>query len=147
MIRLLQALLTGAFFTMILDFLTLLAIKLHYLERYGISEYYNTFFAEHQNPYLLLALTLLLGVVAVYVRSQKLTVTLYGLFFIPVLLLLIPSFGETAGKALLQRDNVRFSDGRHVYYGTLFYEGRHQVTLFDDELGRLITLDKKDLKP
>lgn len=147
MIRFLQALLTGAFFTMILDFLTLLAIKLHYLDYYNIHEYYNTLFAEHQNPYLLLALTLLLGIVAVYVRSQKLTLALYALFFVPVLLLFVPSFGEAAGKMLLQRDNVRFSDGRHVYYGTLFYEGRHQLTLYDNELGRLITLEKKDLKP
>ncbi len=147
MIRLVQALLTGAFFTLILDFMALLAIKMHYLDHHDIHEYYNTFFAEHQNPYLLIALTLLLGVVAIYVRSKSATITLYALFFIPVLLLFVPSLGKEAGKTLLQQENVRFGDGRHVYYGTLFYDGRHQVTLFDDELGRLITLDKKDLKP
>ncbi len=148
MSRFFQALLTGMFFTFILDFLFLLAVQLHYLDRYGIKEFYNVLFAEHQDLLYLLPPVLILGFVLIYLDNLKIALFTLILAFAPIVAgLLLSDVGEYYGRILLQKENVRYSDGRFVYQGTLYYEGRKQVTLFDDELQRLITLEKKDLKP
>ncbi len=141
-----QALLSGIFFTFILDFFLFLGIKLNYLEHYGIKEYYNTLFADHQNLLIFALVTVVVGVVVVYVENLFVKTVVMGVLFLGVLATLTPPVGFEVGKRLLQKENVRYNDGKFLYFGTLYYEGRDTITLYDDELKRVITLQKKDLQ-
>ena len=49
MSKLVQAFLSGAFFTFFLDFFLFLGMKLNYIDYYKIDLYYNPFFADNQN--------------------------------------------------------------------------------------------------
>jgi hypothetical protein len=140
-----QAFLTGSFFTFILDFQLFLGIKFNYLDRYEIKEYYNILFADHQNIFYILPLVIIIGFVTTYINNTKVSLTILVSMFIVTLLVFIPPIGEKIGAAMLQKKDIRYQDSRYIYKGTLYYEGRQSVTIFDDELGRLITLNKKDL--
>jgi hypothetical protein len=141
-----QAFLTGVFFTFILDFQLFLGIKLNYIDRYEIDEYYNILFADHQNLLYIIPLVILIGFITTYPKSPKTALITLGALFTITLLVFIPSIGERVGANLFQEKDVRYYDGRYQYKGTLYYESRQKVTLFDEELQRLITLNKKDLK-
>ena len=145
MSKFLQAFLTGSFFTFILDFQLFLGIKLNYLDHYEIKEYYNVLFADHQNIFYILALVIIIGFVITYLNNTKISLALLIILFATTLLVFIPPIGESIGAKLLQEQNIRYQDSRYIYKGTLYYEGRQNVTIFDDELQRLITLNKKDL--
>ncbi len=147
MIRFTQALLSGIFFTFILDFLFILAIKLHYLDYYGIAEFYNVLFAEHQSLLYFLPLVLLIGFVTTYLQNIRIALMVLAVVFAIDLSFFIPSLGERVGAMVLQKPDAHYNDGRYIYKGTLYYEGRDRIVLFDDELQKLITLEKKDLKP
>ncbi len=141
-----QAFLTGVFFTFILDFQFFLGIKLYYIDRYEIDVYYNILFADHQNLLYLIPLVVIIGFVTTYIKNTKVPLVTLGVFFAVTMLIYIPSIGEKMGAHMLQKENARYQDGRYVYKGTLYYDGRHKITIFDDELQRLITLNKKDLQ-
>lgn len=143
--KIFQAFLTGVFFTFILDFQLFLGIKLNYIDHYEIDEYYNILFADHQNLLYIIPLVILIGFVTTYTKTAKVPLIVLGVLFGVTLLVFIPSVGERIGASLFQKKNVRYYDGRYQYKGTLFYESRQKVTLFDEELQRLITLNKKDL--
>jgi hypothetical protein len=145
MSKIFQAFLTGAFFTFILDFQFFLGIKLNYIDRYEIDEYYNILFADHQNLLYIIPLVILIGFVTTYPKTPKIALIVLAALFAITLLVFIPSVGERVGADLFQEKDVRYQDGRYHYKGTLYYESRQKVTLFDEELQRLITLDKKDL--
>lgn len=143
--KIFQAFLTGVFFTFILDFQLFLGIKLNYIDHYEIDEYYNILFADHQNLLYIIPLVILIGFVTTYTKTAKVPLIVLGVLFGVTLLVFIPSVGEHVGASLFQKKDVRYYDGRYQYKGTLFYESRQKVTLFDEELQRLITLNKKDL--
>ena len=147
MTKLFQALLSGIFFTLIIDFLFLLGIKLHYLDFYKIDEYYNVLFAEHQSMLLWLFLVILIGYVTTYLNRLRYALIIMILLFTPSVATLLPPLGKKAGEMLLQKRNVRYSDSKYIYKGTLYYEGRERIVMFDNELQQLITLEKKELKP
>ncbi len=140
-----QAFLTGSFFTFILDFQLFLGIKLNYLDRYEIKEYYNVLFADNQNIFYILPLITFIGYITIYLNNTKITLGILISIFILTLSVFIPSVGESVGASIFQKKDIRYQDSRYIYRGTLYYEARHSVTIFDDELGRLITLNKKDL--
>lgn len=143
--KIFQAFLTGVFFTFILDFQLFLGIKLNYIDHYEIDEYYNILFADHQSLLYIIPLVILIGFVTTYTKTAKVPLIVLGVLFGVTLLVFIPSVGEHVGASLFQKKDVRYYDGRYQYKGTLFYESRQKVTLFDEELQRLITLNKKDL--
>ncbi|MDQ7062588.1 MAG: hypothetical protein Q9M43_16300 [Sulfurimonas sp.] len=47
---------------------------------------------------------------------------------------------------MLQTKNVKFHDSKYVYKGDIYYDGRKQVTFYDYDLQKILTLNKKDLK-
>ncbi len=146
MTKLIQAFLTGVFFTFILDFQFFLGVKLHYIDRYEIDVYYNILFADYQNLLYLTPLVVIIGFMTTYVKNVKIPLITLGILFAVTLLIYIPSLGEKVGAYMLQKKGVEYRDGRYTYKGTLYYDGRKKITIFDDELQRLITLNKKDLQ-
>jgi len=140
-----QALLTGMFFTFILDFFLFLGIQLNYIEFYGINLYYNILFADHQNIYIFSILTLLLGFIVVYINQNKVSLIVIGSLFFITSLTLIESVGHGVGEYLFMTKNTTLKDKKFTYNGDIYYSGRKQITFYDKELKKMIILEKKDL--
>ncbi|MEA3374215.1 MAG: hypothetical protein U9Q62_11080 [Campylobacterota bacterium] len=154
MIKFIQAFLAGIFFTFILDFFLFLGIKLHYIDYHLVDFlkedtdlYYNILFADHQCLLLYLVMSAILGYLVIYFSRPKITaIILAGLFGI-VLSTLIPPVGNSVGKMLLLERKQTLKDDRYIYHGDIYYDGRKDIYIFDNELQRIIKLSKKDLKP
>ena len=145
MSKLVQAFLTGAFFTFILDFFLFLGIKQNYTDFYKIDLYYNILFADNQNIFIYLIFSVLIGYLVIYLNNNKLTGIVLGILFFIVSLVMIPSIGHLVGESLFMKKNVTYKNAKHTFKGNVYYEGRTQITFFDNELQKIITLNKKDL--
>ncbi len=147
MSTLILALLSGVFFTFILDFFLFLSFKLHYIDTYGIDLYYNILFADNQNLVLYLIFTIILGYFTIYFKNMKITAIILGILFSAVIALnIIPSLGEYVAKMVLMKPDQRLFDGRHIYHGDIYYDGRNEIYMYDNDLQRIITIEKKDIK-
>ena len=145
MIKLVQAFLSGVFFTFLLDFLIFLSIKLHYIDVYEINVYYNILFADHQNIYVYLASTVIIGYIVVYLNN-KVGLTILTMLFVLTSLTLIQPIGHMVGEKLLMKKNVTLHNNRHTFVGDIYYDGRREITFYDNELKKIIVLNKKELK-
>ncbi|WP_324171021.1 hypothetical protein [Sulfurimonas sp.] len=145
MTKLFQAFLTGIFFTFILDFFLFLGIKQGYIDLYNIDLYYNILFADHQNIFIYTLVSAILGFIIIYINSNKLSFIVVGVLFTLSLSTLIPSIGHSVGEMLLMKKNVVLKDKKHTFYGDIYYDGRTQINFYDNELKKIILLDKKDL--
>lgn len=146
MTRFIQALLTGVFFTFIYDFFIFLGIFQNYIKKYEIDVYYNILFADHQSLFIFALFTLILGVVIIYLDNIKVSVTIITTLFIISLLPLIPSVGEEVAKTMLMDKNTTLHVGKYTYVGDLYYNGRTEVYLFDNELNKMLKFKKEDIK-
>ncbi len=147
MSKLVLAVLSGIFFTFILDFFLFLSFKLHYIDKYEIDLYYNILFADNQNIVIYLIFTLILGYLTIYFKNMKITAVILGVLFLSVLTLnFIPSWGEGLAKIVLMKTDQRIFDGRHIYNGDIYYDGRSEIYMYDNEIKKLITIEKKDIK-
>ncbi|HFU74186.1 MAG TPA: hypothetical protein ENK65_01380 [Helicobacteraceae bacterium] len=146
MSKLIQALLTGIFFTFMLDGFLFIGILLNYIHLYEIPVYYNILFADHQCWLLFAALTILIGFITIYLDRIKITAIILGAMFAITALALIPSVGEALGANMLKTKNVTLQDARYLYHGDIYYEGRDFYYMYDNELQKFITLYKKDIK-
>lgn len=144
MSKLVQAFLSGVFFTFILDFFVFLGIKLNYIDFHEIGVYYNILFADHQNIYVYALSTIIIGFVVVYLNN-KTTLTILIPLFILSFSTLIPSIGHLAGEKLLMQKNVTLKNKKHTFVGDIYYVGRKKITFYDTEIQKMIILDKKEL--
>ncbi|MDF1875183.1 hypothetical protein JHD48_05510 [Sulfurimonas sp. SAG-AH-194-I05] len=146
MSKVVQAFLTGVFFTFFLDFFLFLGIKLHYIDFYEIDVYYNSLFADHQNIYIYTFFTILFGFLITYVEHVKTNIILIGGLFFLALSTLIAPVGFQIGHFILSQKNVTFEDDRYTYIGDIYYDGREKITFYDYEVKKIILINKKDLK-
>jgi len=145
MTKLVQALLSGLFFTFLLDVFLFTGIKIHYINYYNIDLYYNILFADNQNIYIFSFFTLLIGFIVTYVDNSKVSLISIGSFFLIVSSTFIPSIGRTVGEAILMQKNITLQDKKYTYIGDIYYDGRNSITFYDYELKKVIILDKKRL--
>ncbi|QOY52710.1 hypothetical protein [Candidatus Sulfurimonas baltica] len=145
MSKVIQALLTGMFFTFFLDFFIFLGIKLNYIDFYEIDLYYNILFADNQNIYIFLILSVITGFIVIYVNNNKISVAVLGSLFVLSLLTLFEPVGYALGEALFMKKNSTLKDKKFTFYGDIYYEGRTEITFYDHELKKTILLNKKDL--
>jgi len=146
MSKLVQAFLTGIFFTFFIDFFLFVGVKVNYIDVYEIDVYYNVLFADNQNIYIYLFFTLLFGFIVTYLENIKISLIIIGVFFVLSFATIIPPIGHFAAIQILQSKNVKLHDSKHVYHGDIYYNGREKITLYDYDLQNIITLNKKDLK-
>lgn len=145
MSKLVQAFLSGLFFTFIIDFLLFLGIFIHYIQFLEIDIFYNILFADNQNMILFFAISIFTGYLIIYLENTKINLIILGSLFLVVLLSLIPYIGYNVGKIILMKQNVTYQDARHTFNGDAYYDGRKTITFYDYELKRVIILQKKDL--
>ena len=141
-----QALLTGIFFTFILDFFIFLGIKLNYIDFYEIDLYYNILFADHQCFILYAIVSAIIGYIVIYVNNNKTSAIVLGVLFFMTALTLIPPVGYKLGEMVLMKKNTTLQDERHTYVGDIYYDGRSRVTFYDYNFKKIINLDKTRLK-
>ncbi len=146
MSKLVQAFLSGVFFTFFLDFFLFLGIQLNYIDFYNIDLYYNILFADNQNIYIYLLLTTLLGYLITYVKSPSFALITISILSILSLSTLIEPIGHKVGSIILASENVRLKDNKFTYIGDIYYNGRTEITFYDYDIKKIITLHKKDLK-
>ena len=145
MSKLIQAMLAGALFTFILDFFLFLGIKLHYIDFYNIDVYYNILFADNQNIFIYLILSIIFGFMIIY-ANNKLSVITAVIVFLLSLSTLISPIGHFMGELILMEKNVQLNDEKHHYIGDIYYNGRDTITFYDREIDKIIILEKNKLK-
>ena len=141
MIKLIQAFLSGIFFTFILDFFVILGVKLNYIEPHSINVYYNILFADHQNIFIFLFFTIIIGYLVIYTSTRSKLIGV-GILFVLAFSTLIPPVGEKVGEFMLLKKNVTLKTARFSYHGNVYYDGRKEITLYDYKLKKVIILDK-----
>jgi len=146
MSKLVQAFLTGAFFTFILDFFLFLGIKLHYINLYAIDLYYNILFADNQNIFIYLLISLIIGYTIIYINNNKITAVILGFMFTLVSLTLIAPIGKYVGEWMFTKKNIILHDAKFTYNGDAYYIGRKKIIFYDYELKKVIILKKNRLK-
>ncbi len=146
MSKAIQAFLSGALFTFFLDFFIFLGIKLSYIDFYEINLYYNILFADNQNIFIYLFFTIVFGILITYIDNAKLSITVIGGLLILSLTTVIQPIGQKVGALVLMTKNVTLNDDRYTYNGDIYYDGRTQITFYDHDVKKIITLNKKDLK-
>lgn len=145
MSKIVQAFLSGMFFTFILDFFLFLGIQKNYIEPNEIELYYNILFADNQNIFVFLFFSILLGYVTLY-RSNKLSISFITALFLIVVSTLIAPVGEFAGELLLQEKNKKLTTQKFVYYGDIYYNARKSLYFYDTKLDKLLKIEKKEIK-
>jgi len=144
MSKIVQAFLSGIFFTFILDFFLFLGIQINYIDRYDINLYYNVLFADNQNIFLFSFFTLFIGYFIVY-QSAKTSLIVIGTLCILSLATLIEPIGYIAGSNILMSKNVTLHTKRFSYTGDICYNGRKNISFYDYKLERIIALKKNEL--
>ncbi len=145
MSKVIQALLSGVFFTFILDFFILLGVKLHYINFYGVQVYYNILFADHQNIFLFLFFSLIIGFLVMYANTKTALIVI-GSLFVLSFSTLIPPIGKIVGEMMLMKKNVTLKTDKFSYHGNIYYDGRKTITLYDNELKKVIILNKNKIQ-
>ncbi len=145
MSKLFQALLTGVFFTFILDFFIFLGIKQNYIDFHEINVYYNILFADHQNIYIYSVFSFIIGYLIIYVNNNKLSAIVVGAMFFIASLTLIPALGHSLGEMVLMEKNVTLKTKKYTYKGDIYYRGRAKTTFYDYERQKTILFNNKDL--
>jgi len=140
-----QALLTGMFITFILDFFLFLGILLNYIDFYKVDLYYNILFADNQNGYLFFGLSALLGLLVVYVKNYKISLSVIAILCVAVLSTLTEDIGRNVGENMLMTKNTTLKTQKHLYVGDIIYDGRQKITFYDYNFKKTVALEKKDL--
>lgn len=146
MSKVIQALLSGMFFTFFIDFFIFLGILLNYIDFYEIDLYYNILFADNQNIYLFFSVSIIFGYLIMYVKSNKVTVYTIGFVSIIALSTLFHPIGHQLGEYLFMSKNKTLYSEKRSFTGDIYYDGRDKITFYDYKLKKIITLNKKELK-
>ena len=144
MTKLVQAFLSGVFFTFILDFFIILGIKLNYIDPHNIDIYYNILFADHQNIFIFLFFTIIIGYLVSYASTKSALIGI-GLLFMLSFSTLIPPVGEALGEFILLKKAITLKTKKFSYHGDILYDGRKKVTFYDYKLKKVIILNKNKI--
>ena len=143
--KIVQMILTGIFFTLILDFFLFLGLKENYIDSHSIKLYYNPFFADNQNIFIFTFFTLILGYIVMYL-SNKIAIIVISTLFVLTAATLIPPVGNSVGEFLFMQKNITLKTDKFTYHGDLLYSGRKGVSFYDYELKKVIILDKNKIQ-
>ena len=144
--KLATALMAGMFFAFFLDFFFILGLFLNYIEAQDIDVYYNVLFADHQSYLVFLSLVAIFGYLFIFFPSTKIATIIFGVCFAIVNLTQIPGVGFYMGQMMFEEENKIIKEGEYTYVGKTVYEGRDTIWFYEEELKRIIEIQKKDLR-
>ena len=146
MSKFITAILTVMIITFIVDFFIFLGIKQNYIDFYEIDLYYNILFADNQSFILYFFSSFILGYIVIYIENKKLTLITIILLSIIGLAPLIESIGQSVAKMMFMKKDVTYKDSKHTFFGDVYYDGRTTIHFYDNELQRIIILQKDKIK-
>ena len=144
--KLILALGTGLFIAFIVDFFLFLGVKLNYFDFYEIKIFYNVLFADNQNFFLYFGSSILFGFIVIYVSNKKLTIILVSLLSIIAIAPLFSGIGESLGSKMFLKKDFTYQDAKHTFIGDVYYDGRTTIHFYDNDLQRIIILQKNNIK-
>jgi len=144
--KLATALMAGMFFAFFLDFFFILGLFLNYIEAQDIDVYYNVLFADHQSYLVFLSLVAIFGYLFIFFPSTKIATIIFGVCFAIVNLTQIPGVGFYMGQMMFEEENKIIKEGEYTYVGKTVYEGRDTIWFYEEELKKIIEIQKKDLR-
>lgn len=144
MTKVIQALLSGMFFTFILDFFLFLGIKQNYINTHEIALYYNILFADNQNIFIFMFFSILIGYVVIYRDTRISLIVVIPLFVISFSTLISP-IGNIVAEIILMKKNVTIQIKKSYYRGDILYNGRRNITFYDYKLNKILVFDKKNI--
>ena len=139
-----QALLSGIFFTFILDFFLFLGIFENYIKVNGIDLYYNILFSDNQSFVLFFLLSIILGYITLY-KSTKLSLIVLLTLSVLALSTLITPIGNSVGSLMFTHKNVRIQMQQFSYQGDILYEGRKEISFYDYKFKKILQLQKNKI--
>lgn len=139
-----QALLSGMFFTFLLDFFLFLGIFQNYIRANDINVYYNILFADNQSLILFVLLSVILGYLLIY-QNAKLALVVIGTLSILSLSTLIAPIGNMLGEVMFMKKDVTLSSKGFTYKGDILYNGRTTINLYDYKFEKIINLEKNKI--
>ena len=144
MSKVVQAFLSGMFFTFILDFFLFLGIKINYIDANSIDLYYNILFADNQNIFLFLFFTILLGYITLYL-SNKIALIVIIPLFIFVFSTLFKPVGVFVAETILMQKGARITTEKFLYKGDIYYRGRKYITFYDHRFKKFLKLENNKI--
>ena len=144
--KLATAFLAGAFFAFFLDFFFILGLFLNYIQAQDIDVYYNILFADHQSYLVFFSLVVIFGYLFLFFSSTKIATIIFGVCFVIVNLVQIPSIGFKVGQMMFEKTNQILQKEEHTYIGKIVYEGRSIIWFYEEELKKIIEIQKEDMK-
>ena len=137
-----SAFLAGLFFAFFLDFFFILGLFLNYIQAQEIDVYYNVLFADHQSYLVFFSGVVIFGYLFLFFPSTKIASIIFGICFAIVNLTQIPDIGFYIGQMMFEKDNKIIKEGNHTYIGKIVYEGRSVIWFYEEELEKIIEINK-----
>ena len=144
--KVINSFLLGFIFTLLLDFLFFVGIKINYIDAYGIKVYYNALFADNQSYFLLIILSIIFGYLIANKKSIKIFAYIYILLIFFVLATFYKPIGKDIAKLIFEKDNISFKVGDITFKGDLLYKGRIYTYIYRRDINKIIKLSNSDLK-
>jgi len=144
--KLATAFFAGVFFAFFLDFFFILGLFLNYIQAQDIDVYYNILFADHQSYIVFFTLVVIFGYLFIFFPSTKIATIIFGVCFAIVNLVQIPDIGFYMGQMMFEKQNKIIQEGKYTYVGKTVYEGRDTIWFYEDELKKIIEIQKQDVK-
>ena len=145
MSKTIQALFTGMLVTFIVDFFLFLGIKINYFDFYEIEIFYNVLFADNQNFLIFFTSSIIIGFIIIFISNKKLTLVTLSILTIISIAPLFSTLGESLGKSMFMKKDISYRESKHNFHGDVYYDGRTTIHFYDDELKRIIILQKDKL--
>ena len=136
----------GLIFTLLLDFLFFVGIKINYIDAHNIKVYYNALFVDNQSYILLIILSILFGYLIANKKSIKIFAYIYILLIFFALSTFYKPIGKNLAKLIFEKDNLSFKIGKISFKGNLLYKGRKYTYIFRKDINKMIRLSNSDLK-
>lgn len=143
--KLATAFIAGVFFAFFLDFFFILGLFLNYIQAQDIDVYYNVLFADHQSYLVFFSLVVIFGYLFVFFPSTKIATIIFGVCFALVNITQIPSIGFKAGQMMFEKTNKIIKEGEYTYIGKTVYEGRSTIWFYEEELEKIIEIQKDEI--
>jgi len=144
--KLATAFITGVFFAFFLDFFFVLGLFLNYIQAQDIDVYYNILFADHQSYLVFFPLVVIFGYLFLFFPSPKIATIIFGICFAFVNLTQIPSIGFKAGQMMFEETSKVIQEGKYTYIGKTVYEGRSTIWFYEEELKKIIEIQKDKIR-
>jgi len=144
--KLATAFIAGIFFAFFLDFFFILGLFLNYIQAQDINVYYNVLFADHQSYLIFFSLVAIFGYLFIFFPSTKIATIIFGISFAVVNATQIPSVGFYAGQMMFEETDKVIKEGTQTYIGKIVYEGRDKLWFYEEELKKIIEIQKQEIE-